>query len=459
MTEFKLSKEEWYKKRDDRTNRLIQKNIGDDFSIGIIIDPNIATSFSLQYMTIVTCNILARWCRKIVIDIPACKAIIPRIKDQDLNDYLKQEMYLIDPFGDFQFDTISENDCTFTLSIGNPTRKLDSSYWIDADNWIAGCGYGNGNILKRSDSTNPSGPALAACFGNAALFKHAVSSKDATNFVKYYSLFDYSGNIDPNTMKNPDVTNSLSIGNICQIGCGAVGSSFDFLLSLTSFEANLQIIDFDSIQYENCNSSLAFTAYSAQDNISKVDSCENILKSHLIDIQKYPKSYEEFTDEPEFSKYNPDLILCLANEQNVWNTIQHNYPATVLHATTTENWAINFGRHIPINEWCILCRFLDMINVDFEGQCGKGIIADDETEILGTLPFLPPCGSTFILSEIIKMNCNYITGNNSVYFNLASLIGNSEFRGKRKGCICNEQYSDIFIENRKDTKLSKFFIN
>jgi len=43
MTSFELSKEQWYKKRDDRTNRLIKKNLGENFLQNLICNYVIKT--------------------------------------------------------------------------------------------------------------------------------------------------------------------------------------------------------------------------------------------------------------------------------------------------------------------------------------------------------------------------------------------------------------------------------
>jgi len=93
----------------------------------------------------------------------------------------------------------------------------------------------------------------------------------------------------------------------------------------------------------------------------------------------------------------------LANERNVWSTIQHNYPPLVLHATTTANWGINLGRHLPFQDWCIVCRF-GIDNYETVPVCSQVEIntGEQEEDILGILPFLSNAGAILLLSEIIK---------------------------------------------------------
>lgn len=447
--DFSFSKEEWYALRDDRTNRILEKKLDKEFSVGIIIDPAVSKSYELQCMTLVLCNILSRWCRKITIDSPDCTLIASRHGGKNLKKYLLETMAKIDPHGNFTFGNI--DDCTFILSIGD-TKITKPHFWIDASGWIGGCGYGKTVSCHKTSNKNPVGPTLASCMGAAMLFEHAVCGLEQKESSIFYSLFDYSSSESPHLLINPEVSESLDLGNICQIGCGAVGSSLDYLLSISEFHGNLQLIDFDIVKYENCNCSLSFN--SSDKGQKKTDVCESILQSENISVLNYPKSYNDFTSEKNFSAYNPDIILCLANERNVWITIQNNFPALVLHATTSPNWAINFGRHGALTEWCTMCRFSDQIDKKFDGQCGSGIINKSANDIiLGNLPFLSPCAAIFVLAEILRLNIGTKANSNFVYFPLKHPFTlNKRFHNKRKDCVCKTQLKDVFDTLRQDTK-------
>ena len=75
---FPLSKDQWYKARNDRTDRIVDGY--DQFPIGVKVDPRVVEDYSLQVMTLLTCNIAARWCPQITIEMPEAKTIIPNQK-------------------------------------------------------------------------------------------------------------------------------------------------------------------------------------------------------------------------------------------------------------------------------------------------------------------------------------------------------------------------------------------
>ena len=57
MKAFPLSKEEWYKFRDDRTIKIAKGF--ENFSLAVLVDPNVESSYSLQLMTKLTLNMCA----------------------------------------------------------------------------------------------------------------------------------------------------------------------------------------------------------------------------------------------------------------------------------------------------------------------------------------------------------------------------------------------------------------
>lgn len=454
---FELVREQWYNLRDDRTNRIENVQDFSNYSVGVVVNPRVNNSISLQYMVLLSCNMLARWCRRITIDMVDCNTILPNQKNESFNTMIKEQLAQIDPFGDFNFHEVNESDVDQVLIIGENEKKFSKSpIWLNGSGWISGVGVGN-NIRTIEDGTiNPIGPAFASCLGVAATFKHAVNNESTAQYQKWYSLYDLNSSVNPHELNNPPLSTQLNFGTIFQIGCGAVGSSLDYLLSLTNWKAKLYLIDFDKIEYSNCSSSLTFVPQFVQENKMKVDVCQEILESNEKEVEPIPKSYNDFTGTSEYAQSNPDIILCLANEQNVWSTIQDSYPPLVLHATTTKNWALNFGRHIPTKEWCILCRFSDQLKDNFHPKCAEGIISTEDSgkEILGTLPFLSPAGSVLVLAELGKVHLNAFPINkNFVEFSMKPLFGNIVTqRGQKKGCICNDQSFNLYKQFRGNSK-------
>lgn len=454
-----LTRDEWYKLRDDRTNRVAKAKF-DDHAVGILLDPDHQESFSHQCMAYIACNIMSRWCRKLTIDLPDAGSVLPNQSRQNFRDLIKNYVSSIDPYGDFRFGKISDDKVDQILVIGSHEKTHSRpTVWIDSSGWIAGCGTGSSRHKLASDNhNNPVGPSFASCLGAAQIFQQAVDGKASEEHQKWLSLFDF-GMGDPSGLQNPEFRTDFDYGTVYQVGCGAVGSSLDALISLTDWKTNLVLIDDDVVDYSNCNRSLPFSPCDAAQEKLKVDVCGKILQSDNRRIFAVPKTYCEFTGDSLFQETGPDLILSLANEHNVWSTMQDNYPPTVIHAATTPSWGINLGRHIPRSEWCIMCTFSEFLHHSYKPKCDAGeITAENSQPIHGVLPFLSPAAAVLVLAEMAKMPFEkYPVNPNFIAFSMKPQFGFIlDQRGPRPGCMCTEQKPEVYDELRSSSKFWRF---
>ena len=344
-----LTRDKWYEIRDDRTARIVTADFS-NHAVGILLDPDCKDLFSHQCMTYMACNILSRWCRRLVMDLPDVECVLPNHQRQNFKEVIGNSVRSIDPYGNFQFGKTDDGGVDQTLVIGSHGKTdSKSTVWIDANGWIAGCGTNSSKCSVIHDrSYNPIGPSFASCLGVAQIFEHAVGNNRSIEYQKWLSLFDFGMSVHhPCRLQNPEFATDFDYGEVHQIGCGAVGSSLDALISLTGWKIDLWLIDHDVVNYSNCNRSLPFSFHDALQEKHKVDVCGKILENMNRHICAVPKTYYEFTGEESFAERRPDLVLSLANENNVWSTIQDNYPPIVIHAATTQSWGINLGRHIP----------------------------------------------------------------------------------------------------------------
>ena len=209
---------------------------------------------------------------------------------------------------------------------------------------------------------------------------------------------------------------------------------------------------------------MAFLENDAKKESLKVDVCESALKESKLKIYKHEGDYSSYIKSINYSEQYPDLILCLANERNIWSSIQHNYPPTVLHATTTSSWGINLGRHFPLYDGCIVCRFGVNIN-NYVPLCGSAVVerqGEIKEEKHGVLPFLSPAAAVLIFAELIKLNIGSVTPTkNFSEFSMRTSISSdfvNSFLPRRLNCpICSQQDStlhDLLNSKSKYAKLS-----
>jgi hypothetical protein len=463
MNDFPLDQEEWYRIRDDRTRRVDGASGFENYSLGVVIDPKQELSYAVQVMALIALNILARWCRKIRIEMPKeTVSCLPYRKGQNFQEVLGQMMKDADPYGNFTFGPISEQDINQVLLISQNSRSsMKPSVRIDGWGWIAGINNGAELAVHPAYDENPIGPAFASCLGVAEIFRQAVGLPSTNSCSSWYSLFDLERDENPTQLSNPQYHSQLDLGRIHQVGCGAVGSSLDFLFSLTGWRAELFLVDYDKVDFTNCNRSLCLNPFDGVRKKYKVDACAEALRSSGLQPIPFASSYDQFVGRGHFLDNPPDIILCLANEQNIWGCIQHNFPPLVLHATTTPNWGLNFGRHIPLKEWCIMCRFADEVTHEFTPECSTGhleVMGNKRNTTLGVLPFLSTAGAIMILSELEKLGkSEYPVNKNFIQYSMrtpkASFVQMQ--RHRKEGCICREQTLNLYPSQIRNTKYWK----
>ena len=459
---FPLASDDWYLKRDDRTRRVTETQRFENFKVGIILGDEFADDFQCQIMLWLMANTLARWCRHITFQIPThLVSALNFSKGENFRDSIQKALLQIDPYLNLDFDQIDDREDGVCVIGGQDGLFSKKVIWIDCDGWIAGMGlYPKKKYSRQPNDRNILGASFAACLACSELFRRANSQNSLQDQEIWYSLLDFKKSSKKNELRNSSYCDNWEFGHIQQPGCGAVGSSLDYLLALTDWSGSIDLIDSDTVDYSNCNRALAFTAYQASKEAPKVEICLDTLRTNpKIRCRKFPSDYSGYIKEGNFFNPPPDLILCLANQGTIWTDIQHNLPPVVFHATTTPNWAVNFGRHIPKKEWCILCRFFDETKRlhRFIPACGKGAVAEEEgaEPILGALPFLSPMAAILILAEMAKMALpGYPLTPNFLEFSFkisagVFLISQGPIR---EDCICRSQELDFYLEPIKKTR-------
>ena len=461
MTDFPLTKEEWYSKRDDRTIRVDGAKGFEHYSVGVIIGDSVRSDYSLQVLALTAVNILARWCRQITIEMPSnVNSQLPTSRGEDYCKLLKDVTEMADPYNDFSFDVVSEESVDRVLAVGSPERRFHSDQvFADGAGWLSGVRLGREPLdLPASLDANPVGPAFSACLAVAEIFRLACGTSSPEPHTDWYSLWNCDLLEDaPSGHHGFPHVRELDLGLIYQIGCGAVGSCLDFLLSMSELQGNILLIDYDKCSVTDCNRSMIFGACDGLLGKSKILVCEKAFESTRVVPHHFEGDYSTYIATGQYLKNPPDAVLCLANEYNVWETIQQNFPPIVLHATTTINWGLNLGRHLPKLDWCILCRFRDEVRATFRPPCAEGTITTTESSdrpIVGVLPFLSPAAAVLVLAELIRVASGKLSSCNFMQHSMRSHSTGfmKMLRSPDPRCICASQSLSVYPDQIKKTK-------
>src|SRR5258708_10917407 len=99
---FPRNPEEFYRLRDDRTNRCVANRGYQSIRTSVSIDSDVARTISGQAMMLTTCNLLSRWCRRVGGGCPAAAADISSYSGRGLLEgVVVLTMFASAPFGNF----------------------------------------------------------------------------------------------------------------------------------------------------------------------------------------------------------------------------------------------------------------------------------------------------------------------------------------------------------------------
>jgi hypothetical protein len=362
----------------------------------------------------------------------------------------------IDPHGSFTFNGNSGSEAGIIVFIGPPAKSHQLPYIaIDGHGWVSSCSFnGFGECDKSTTSDNPIGPSFAACLANAALFRWA-NQMEYDSYTKWYSLYDMT--VEDKPIVNDQELPELDMGRVHIVGCGAIGSSFTYLLNLTNFTGTLTFVDADeAVELHNTSSSLLFDLNNLAGGKTKPVICaEHLSAKRFVVHPPFNGDYRDFGYTHDQQTKSADIILCFANDHNIWSTIQHLYPPVVFHATTSRSWGLNIGRHIPLKDNCIMCTFQDLAAKVYVPKCseaempGAPAIADEaepKEPHASILPFLSPAAAVITFAEVVKLLMGKIKNENTTQFNMSTKEGNFiEDQYRAKGCyICKDQSPAIY---------------
>ncbi len=456
-----MTPDEFYRLRDDRTNRVTDDYNYHKLRIRVIADIQTVCTYNGQMQLLLVANMLARWCRQIEFGFPDAllDPLLQKGEHKTLHNRIKAEVYDADPFGNFAFKLYPSSGIEYTLQVGMGKDNFDRErvdFTINSNGWWSYAGQGRDINSSRFDTTyqNPAGAAFAACLGVADAFKVAVNLPSHYRVKSTaFSLFDFSVIRQAPKESNPGLPQRISLGNAHLIGVGSVGSAFAYLLGTLPVAGNLFIIDLDHVEYANLNRSPLFGSSSVTQ--PKVAIVADYLRD-LLPVNTFLGRYDEFIQ--IHGREKVDLIFPLANEYGVRSVIEHNFPPLQIYGTTTSDWGVNYHRHIPFQDDCSLCRFPEDIN-EVAMICSKGKIeVEREKQVDAALPFSSVAAATLVLADLLKIQYQdypFITTN----FAFIDFKGNLELvnthnKVSQKLCYCSTR--SLRIHDREISS-SKFF--
>lgn len=395
-----MDAEEFYRLRDDRTIACVGEPLSGPSGVSISMDADAAKSYPNQVAFVVAVNLAARWCRRIrvvapaVVADPRLRVLLPH-RIQGLADLGVGIARAADPFGNFEAAEPREGTW-HQLHIGGGGAP-DGAYRVKGDGWLA-LG-GDAVSAGAAGSGNPLGAVLAACIGVAWAFRKSLGDIDLPTSVRL-SLWNLRGGDD--AAVGPHILGG-ELGRVALVGCGAVGSGMAYLLPLTGLRARLVLVDGDVVDVSNLNRSPLFLF----DHVGKQK--PSVTASYLqragFDARSIPMWFDEAVAAKAVFDVRPDVVVPAANERGVRHMIQHQVPPLQVYGTTGRDWQAFLGRHIPLREDCLACRFPLRVRNEPPLACSTGRVRAAVEEQPGhdaALPFLSAAAAVLATAELMK---------------------------------------------------------
>jgi molybdopterin/thiamine biosynthesis adenylyltransferase len=392
---------EYYRDRDHRTNACVDGVAYVGRRVSVTIDEEAAASYSGQVAFVLSVNLTARWCRRVRVQSPRVAADSRLVHLVEVPDHYLANVALaiaqaVDPFGDFAIGGAEGRDW-IRLHVGAGSAPQEA-YRIRGHGWQALAG----NVVdgsKEPRGGEPLGAALASCIGVAWAFRAALGDSALPGSVQL-SLWNLRGG-DAATHGPP--VEAPELGEVLLIGCGAVGSSMAYLFPLVDIRGRVQPIDGDMVDATNLNRSPMFVFSDVAR--SKCDVVASYLARAGIAAEPTRAWFDEAVSRGLAFHARPDVVIPAANDRDVRRLIQHQVPPLQVYGTTSRDWQAFLGRHIPLVEDCLACRFPSLAPAEPPLACGTGSIVTPTgagASQDAALPFLSTAAGVLAVAELLK---------------------------------------------------------
>ena len=421
----------WYEKRDHRSHLIYSWDRTKEPLIIFSQDLRKYKAFHASAITLA--NIVARFMPQATFVVPSELYAYGTNGKTTLADAILNTTKLADSTGTYKM--IDQPPKTWengpVISIGPINTDLNSTMFMPGTGSTIIIPHGQKVIEKQPFDII--GALLTACMAAREIFL------DTSNLINLRVEQTYEFKVrSPKHSKT--ITCDLKFGTMQLIGVGGIGSNIVYMLPFLNAKGIVHLIDHDKIDFTNLNRCLLFSQENAEKRAFKVEVAHEYLSRHSIESREFPMKYSEYVRCTGRGK--PDIVLMMANEDQIWNSLQNNYPPIVFSSATSQNWGVQSSRHIPLEDSCISCLMGLHNQTEARLACDEGTIQTPTGIENGVLPFFAPLGAVLTISHILdEMIPGKINHENLRFTNLKIRYPRIQSLklSSRPNCLCSSQ--------------------
>lgn len=458
MSNLPETAEEFYARRDDRTNRCTASPAYQSASCAVFVSEAAASTAVGQVMLLAATNLLSRWCRRVTIVLPPTQAL-PSLGmgSGDLGSLVLDQMRDADPFGEFQVNGRGVAAADVTLIIGERPAAIAAkpTVFVGASGWLASLSLEGPIALPPASDGNLLGGIAAACLGVGQVFKIALGLP-AAGLLRdgVFDLFRLGWSTDFRPGPWPE---EMNIGRALMVGAGSVGSSAAYCMRLGGLAGSILIVDRDIVKIENLNRSPIFGCRTV--GLAKAEAVSGFLAGSSLRANPIPHWWDSFLEQCPRSSFDFDVWLPLANEFDVRSAMQNHVPPLMIHASTGSNWGVNHARHIPGRDDCLADRFEKVISSSMLA-CSTGKVETEGAIVDAALPFASMFAGLLVAADLVRAQLpGYPQVPNFALFDWYGPLDTIQAwdRRARNACICREQGRSFHDKFNGDTRYRPLF--
>jgi hypothetical protein len=383
----------FYAARDRRTLEYGATEAALNRPLSLSIEAELAGTPSGQVALLALVDMLFRVHRNIRLDLPPT--------DTTASDRLEKLAFAaavaIDPFQDPRREPI---DGELRLHLTTTPETTDADV---VGTWSGGRGEVHVHGARPGGPASPPhgddgdllGAATAACLVAAATFALVHEGDPSPTAINLLIRTSGSDATEATTVGPVDV------GSVDVIGGGAVGHALTYWANVFGVAGRWEVIDGDDAEIHNTNRCMGMTVADAgwPDG---VPTGQPLKKAVTAARNGGAVARPFWYDELPVDRPRPDLVLVLANERGIRETVAQSGEPLLLHATTSPNWTAELHRHVPGRDDCPACRIPSKTQATF--LCSEGPTnPNDQDSRDAALPFLSATSGLILCAALLDL--------------------------------------------------------